>query len=180
MQTPSFLFDEESQRVQDQSVQDMFVSFLAFGGVNPKKQLNGRVTIIHISMMTRKYYLVPAPWLDLETPDSFFGNWMLNFDRDINLITAVGKNQLHKINLNQNLQKINLHQTGISGYRQILSMSHNNDIALSVEKQGRNSDENEPENCLEQALREMEDDEFQFSRGSINEEIGENPFMRNS
>lgn len=78
----------------------MFISFLAFGGVNTKKQLNARATIIHISMMTRKYYLVPAPWLDLATPDSFFGNWMLEFDRDANLVTAVGKHQLHKVALN--------------------------------------------------------------------------------
>jgi len=54
-------------------------------------------------MMTRKYYLVPAPWLDLETPDSFFGNWMLNFDRNINYVTAVGKHQLHKVKLNNNI-----------------------------------------------------------------------------
>jgi hypothetical protein len=118
----------------------MFVSFLAFGGINQNKELNGRATIVHISMMTRKYYLVPAPWLDLETPDSFFGNWMLNFDRDINLVTAVGKHQLHKVNLNNNIQKISLKDTGVAGYQQILSMSHNNEVSLSVEKQEKLSD----------------------------------------
>lgn len=73
----------------------MFVSFLAFGGINHRKELNSRATIIHISMMTRKYYLVPAPWLDLESEDSFYGNWVLNLDRDVNLVTAVGKKSLH-------------------------------------------------------------------------------------
>jgi hypothetical protein len=78
----------------------MFVSFLAFGGVNNHKELSSRATIIHISMLTKKYYLVPAPWLELETPDSFYGNWMLNHDKDMNCITAAGKFQLHKVNLN--------------------------------------------------------------------------------
>ena len=94
----------------------MFISFLSFGGVNTKKQLNDRTTIIHISMMTRKYYLVPVPWLDLTTPDSFYGNHMLEFDRDINLVTAVGKHQLHKVQLNQDIQKITLSDTGVAGY----------------------------------------------------------------
>ena len=50
---------------------------------------------------------------------------MLNFDRDNNLITAVGKHRLHRVSLNQNIQKISLADTQIAGYRQILSMSHN-------------------------------------------------------
>ena len=161
MQTPDFLFHEDEREEskslngerpkavqEDDQVQDMFVSFLAFGGVNTKKELNHRATIIHISMMTRKYYLVPAPWLNLETADSFFGNWMLNFDRDNNLITAVGKHRLHRVSLNQNIQKISLTDTQIAGYQQILSMSHNQllgddlekDAARSYEKQGMLSD----------------------------------------
>lgn len=157
----------------------MFVSFLAFGGVSSKRELNHRATIIHISMMTRRYYLVPAPWLDLDTPDSFFGNWILNLDRDINLVTAVGKHQLYKISLNPNIQKISLKTTGVQGYRQIINMDHSQEEPVTVTKLDRQSSDNV--DFLAQALNEIEDDEFQFSCKSIgNEEVYENPFMRNS
>ena len=84
----------------------MFVSFLAIGGRNSSCEESKRASIIHISLMTRKYYLVPAPWLNLDEPDLFYGNSILNMDSDSNLVTAVGRNQLRKVLLNQNIQRI--------------------------------------------------------------------------
>jgi hypothetical protein len=97
----------------------MFVSFLAIGGRNLRLEESNRASIIHISLMTRKYYLVPAPWLSLNQPDRFYGNWILNMEGDMNLVTAVGCKYLHEVNLNQNIHKIKMTNSNIQGYTQV-------------------------------------------------------------